>query len=116
MQHLVPSCRGVPIVGLAGYLDLRVGSSARRGREVHGRPAPRSRSEGSAAYPATILGVVPHLVILVLFKFGHAPNFQLHLQVLSDDFPTNHATGLRGQGGCRERHTLRWAVDDRPEK
>src|SRR3712207_6233027 len=38
------------------------------------------------------------------------------LQVLSDDFPTNLATGLGGQGGGCERHTLRTVVEDRPQE
>src|SRR5918997_2777949 len=115
-QDLIPARLGVSIVGLAGYLDLGVGSSARRGREIHGRPTVRSRTEGPAADSASILGVVPHLVILVLPEFGHTPYFQLYLHVLSDDFPTNLATGLGSQGGSCERHTLRRVVDERPEE
>src|ERR671921_87476 len=84
-QDLIPVRKGVAVVGLSGYLDLGVRPGARRGREVHGRPALGTRTEGSAADSATVFGVVPHLVILVLTEFGHTPYSQLYPQVLTDD-------------------------------
>src|SRR5918997_1713922 len=76
-QNRLPAGGGIPVVGLAGHLDLRVVPGVEWGREVHDCLALRCRPEGSAAdSPATVLllGVVPHLVVLVLPEFGQVPH------------------------------------------
>src|SRR5919112_4626621 len=116
LQNLLTAGLRVSVVRLACDLDLWVVPSGRRGREVHGCPALRPCPEGSAADSITIFGVVPHLVVLVLLEFGHLPNLQRHLEVLSIllnlDLPASIG-GQRRSGG--QRHTGRGVTRDLPE-
>src|SRR5215212_6265706 len=115
-ENLLAAGAGLPVVGLAGYLDLRVFSGNGRSREVHGGTAPRSRPESPAADSAAIFGVVPHLVVLVLLEFGHVPHLELDLQVLSDLVHPNLTTSLRSQGRSSQGHTGRGIIRDRSEE
>src|SRR5215212_8128207 len=131
-EDLLTAGAGIPIVWLAGYLDLPIMPGAGRGREVHGSTAPRSHLECSAADSAAIFGiasvvilgvvsvvivcVIPHLVVLVLLELGHPPDFELNLQVLPDLLYTGLATSLRGKGSCEQRHFGRGVFGDRPEE
>src|SRR5919112_617981 len=112
LQNLLTAGLRVSVVRLACDFDLWVVPSSGRGREVHGCTAVRTYTEGSAADSITIFGVVPHLVVLVLLEFGHLPNLQRHLEVLSILLNLDLPASIGGQRRSGERHTSRGVAED----